>query len=36
VTKAVIEVVAAGARVAVPVDFDENTLRRVLRVVEGR
>jgi hypothetical protein len=31
-----LEVMVGDARVAVPVGFDEATLRRLLRVVEGR
>lgn len=31
-----LEVVAGELRVVVPVGFDEDTLRRLLRVVEGR
>lgn len=31
-----LEVVVAGARVVVPVGFDEETLRRLVRVLEGR
>lgn len=29
-----LEVVVRGVRVVVPINFDENTLRRILRVVE--